>query len=484
MPPLKLAFALAAAWSTSVFLAAARQETAPQASPTFNKDVAPILFSTCVTCHRPGAAAPMSLLTFEDARPYARAIKAKTVTREMPPWPADPQFGRFRNHHPLTDADIQTLSAWADAGSPRGDGSAPTAPVFVDGWSMDRPPDAVIESPFEFELPAEGQIPAFSVWLKIPFRGEKFVEAIEMQPTSRAVVHHSSVTLARLPAGAKLGRGPVWPGGPVLDGVPILRNGQPAAPSSMPESFGKPLLFYVPGGGFVRFPRAVAKRIAPDDYIVWGFHFITSGKPERTGARVGVWFSREKVKHEVLTWTATEKLAVNGKEVPRDKAGRTAIPPIAPHDREYTMSGEMRVAEDITLYALWPHMHFRGRDMTFTLVDRRGREQVLLSVPRYDAQWQLTYELDTPLKIQAGSTIKAVAHYDNSAANRHNPDPAQTVVWGPQASNEMFGPFLELVFDKRGVGGPDEPPADCNTFGQPLPSDLPGAGVLPPPCRP
>jgi len=467
--------------ATAVTLATGRTNEGAQApaAPTFNADIAPILFAQCVTCHRPGEVAPMSLLKYEDARPWARDIKAKVLAHEMPPWPADKQYGHFRNQHALTDAQIATLVAWVDAGAPQGEGSAPVPPTFVEGWTsqMNRPPDAVIEAPFEFELPASGEIPAFTVWMKAPFTGEKFIEAIELRPTNRAVVHHSNVLLAKLPAGAKLGRGEVWPGGPVLDGVPILRSGARMVPA-VSEAFGKPLLFYVPAGGFLRFPKGVAKRVQADDYLVWGFHFMTSGKVERAGARIGLWFSQGAVQHEALTWTVTDSIAVNGKDVPRDKSGRQALPNIPPQTDQYTVTGTMKVTEDLTLYALWPHMHNRGRDMTFTLVDSRGREQTLLSVPRYDFQWQLTYELEPPLKIRAGSTIKAVAHYDNSPANRKNPDPNQEVLWGPQSSNEMFGPFLEIVYDNRNIRDPAR--SDCDSL---RPSDPPGGGVAPPPCR-
>jgi hypothetical protein len=437
------------------------------AGPTFNQDVAPILYANCVSCHRPGDIAPMSLLSYESARPWARAIRARVVAREMPPWPADARYGQFRNQHRLTDAQIETIAAWADNGALQGDGAPPPAPRFVDGWTsqMDRPPDQVIEAPTAFELPPDGVIPEFTIWSTVPFGKERFIEAIELRPGNRAIVHHARVSRARLPRGVKIGKGEVWPGGPVLDGVPVTGKGTPAAlPPAV--SFGQPLVFYVPAGGVLRFPRGVGKRIQPDDYLMWTFHLATTGKVERGGVRIGLWFSRGDVDHEVTTWTVTEKVLVNGKDVPRDARG-PQFPNIAPHEADYTVTGLMRVTEPITLYALWPHMHNRGRDMTFILQDRRGNEQTLLSVPAYRFAWQFTYELATPLKIPAGSTIKAIAHYDNSSRNRDNPAPSQEVTWGPQAENEMFDPFLEFAVDR--------PP----TMRQ-RPSDLRGPDVFPP----
>jgi hypothetical protein len=420
----------------------------------------------------------MSLLTYEDARPWARDIKTKVAARQMPPWPADPRYGQFTNRHLLTTQQINTVTAWVDAGAPEGDGSPPPAPKFIDGWAsqMDRPPDLVIDAPFEFELPATGEVPAFAVWIKPPFSGQRFIEAVELRPTNRAVVHHSNVLVGKLPPGSKIGRGELWPGGPALDAVPVSKSGTPLPPNL--DSFGKPLLFYVPAGGFLRFPKGVAKRIEADDYLVWGFHFVSDGKVERAGARIGLWFARGDVQREALTWTVTEKLTVNGKDVPHDKTGRQVLPNIPAGAPAYEVVGTMRVAEDLTLYALWPHMHSHGRDMTFTLVDPKGNEQTLLSVPKYDAQWQLTYELEVPLKVRAGSIIRAVAHYDNSTGNRSNPNPNRDVRWGPQSTDEMFGPFLELAYDRLGIRDTGRP--DCGSV-QPL--DPVSGGLAAPPCR-
>lgn len=434
---------------------------AQAAAPTFNKDVVPILFSSCVRCHRPGEIAPMSLLSYEQARPWARAIKDKVFAREMPPWPADPQYGRFRNAHTLTDAQINTIVAWVDGGAPQGSGSPPRAPRLVQGWSseMGRPPDLVIEAPFNMDLPASSVIPEFKVWAKLPIREESFVEAIELRPTNRAVVHHASVFRAKLPPGVVLGRGELWPGGPVLDGIPALRSGTRAPASSLTDV--QPLIFYVPAGGFIRFPREVAKRIQPDEYLQWTLHLVTTGKVEPAGARIGLWFSRSNPDREVFTLKVTESVQVDGVDVPSDALG-PIFPNIAPHDADYTVTGLMRVMEPITLYALWPHMHYRGKDMTFILVDRNGREQTLLSVPRYSFAWQFTYELASPMRISAGSTIKAIAHYDNSSRNQDNPNPAEEVIWGPQATNEMFDPFVEITFDRRIIR-----PPECDAFPAP-----------------
>jgi hypothetical protein len=444
--------------------------------PTFNKDVAPIIFNNCAGCHRPGDVAPMSLLTYEQARPYARAIKARVAAREMPPWPPDPRFGKFRNPHTLTDAQVNTLVAWADADAPQGTGNPPRPPRFVEGWTsqMDRPPDQIIEAPLDVDLPASGIIPQFKIYSKMQYGRDRFLEAIELRPINRAVVHHASVFRAKLPIGSSIGRGELWSSGPVMDGVPFLRDGRPAPDADVAV---QPLIFYVPSGGFIRFPRGVAKRIQLDDYLQWTFHLVTTGKIERAGARIGLWFSRTDPDHEVFTWKASESVSVGGRELATDNLG-PQFPNIPPNEADFEVTGVMKVNEPITLYALWPHMHYRGRDMTFVLVDRNGKEETLLSVPKYSFAWQFTYELASPRRIAQGSLIKAIAHYDNSSRNKDNPNPNEEVTWGPQANNEMFDPYVEITYDRRLL----QP--DCNGFGAPSgpPTGQPG-GALGSPCR-
>jgi hypothetical protein len=320
---------------------------------------------------------------------------------------------------------------------------------FGDGWSklMNRAPDQIIDAPIEFEVPGPGEVPTFTVWSKLPFRDDRFIEALQLAPTNRHVVHHASLSLGDLPPKTKLGQAALWPGGPVLTGVPLFGDGQAYRVASN-EEFGYPLVFYVPGGGFLRFPQGVAKRLRRGQYLSWGMHHMGHGMAEKTRMRLGVWFAKRGVHHEAETMTANLRRIVDGKEIVPDAHGRVQIPNIPPHAENWTITGLITFPDDVTLYSMWPHMHYRGKDMTFTLVRPNGREETLLRVPNYNPNWQVTYELEKPLKIPARSTIKAVAHYDNSAKNRHNPAPEQEVIWGPQAINEMFIPFLEMSVDK------------------------------------
>ena len=418
------------------------------AMPTYNGDVGPVLDTKCAGCHRPGGSAPMSLTTYAEVRPWIHRIKEKVQLRQMPPWFADPRFGEFRNDRSLTASEIDAITAWVDTGGPEGSSERrlARAPATAAANVPDRLPDYVVESP-EFEIPATGVIPVFTFWQRLVIRERLWIEALRATPSNSRMVHHASVAVASLPPGAELGSAAIWPGGPVLDGVP-LKNGQPLSDVSA-ETFGHPLLFYVPGGGTLWLPRGIGKALDAGEFLVWGFHFTTGGKVERGRIRLEVWTARSPVDYEAVTITAVNQVMTAGRTFSPDASGKLTLPPIPPHAADWEVIGTVRFDEDVTLHALWPHMHHRGKDMTFRVRYPNGREEVLLSVPRYDFNWQLTYELAQPKRIPAGSLVTAVAHYDNSSRNPHNPDPASPVEWGAQSWNEMFNPFLEITYDRR-----------------------------------
>jgi hypothetical protein len=212
----------------------------------------------------------------------------------------------------------------------------------------------------------------------------------------------------------------------------------------MADDFGYPLIFYVPGGGFLRFPEGVAKRLPARKYLAWGMHLATTGRPETTHVTMGLWFAKSRIEHEAVMMTVNEKVFVGGKQAPADEHGRLRVPVIPARAANWEIVGTLAFRSDATLYSLWPHMHFRGKDMTFSVIGPDKRETTLLSVSKYNPLWQTTYELARPLKIRAGSTIRAIAHYDNSSGNRLNPAPDQDVIWGPQSWNEMFHAFVEV----------------------------------------
>jgi len=428
-------------------------EVAAQGAPTFNKDVAPILYANCVTCHRPDGIGPFPLIQYEDAQLAAESIKDMVRSRQMPPWYADRRFGEFKNTRGLTDAQIDTISRWADADTPRGEGNPPAAPKFPEngGWDarMTRAPDLVLDLPFgEFQLPASGEVPTFTVWLKLPLREDRFVQAIEIKPSIRGAVHHSSLALAPLPPGTKIGKAAAYQGGPELEGVPIFADGRPFRAASGDE-FGRPIFFYVPGNALMQVPDGLGKRFRKDDYLAWGLHLISPGKAGTLRAQVGIWYTRRDPHHELQTWTVNQQLFIDGKELMPDARGVRVMPNIPPGVPNWPITGTLKIEDDITIYSLWPHMHYRGKDMTFTLTEPNGKQTTLLSVPNYNPHWQLTYELAKPLRVKRGSTITAAGHYDNSAMNHHNPDPTAAVKFGPQGTDEMYIPFMEVSVEKE-----------------------------------
>ena len=403
------------------------------AAPTFNRDVAPVFYRKCLSCHRPGEVAPMSLLTYDAARPWARAIRTQVASGAMPPWFADKTFSRpMANDNSLTASEITTIVQWVDAGAPEGEGRPPDAPAFSDGWRQvnNRPPDAVLEMESAVEIPASGVLPVLTVWSANPFKEDKFIEAVQLRPGAVAAVHHSDLTARALPPKTALG-------------VPQLARDDVFRPRD-----DNRLLFYVPGGGFQRFPPGAVKRISAGNALAWGLHYTPTGKSETDRHRAALWFARTPHSHEVITKRIGEAHIINRREFVADERHRT-FPPIPAYADDWPITAITPIQDDITIYGLWPHMHLRGKDMTFIATYPDGREEVLLHVPKYDFRWQLQYELVSPVRLPAGSTIKAIGHYDNSRANKNNPAPDKPVSWSEQTSDEMFNGWMELSIDKH-----------------------------------
>jgi Copper type II ascorbate-dependent monooxygenase, C-terminal domain len=440
-----------------VLNAAAEQGTVP----TFTKDVAPILHRSCVTCHRPGEIAPMSLISYEETRPWSRSIKQKVVTRQMPPWFADPHFSdlKFQNDRTLTQKEVETIVAWADGGAPKGsDADMPPAPQFGAGWKFGQP-DYVIKMPVPFELPAEGQVDYLSFYVPVPFDHDVFVEKIEMKPSNKAVVHHETGWTVTLRDDIKIVDGKPYS----LDGKPLDKNELRPKGTTVFENPGNTkLICYVPGRGYEEHRPGTAKRIVAgkNRYILFDVHYQPSGKPEVDQSEIGLWFSKTPVTHEVITemvgGSEDGTRIVEGREPTPElvtlngvQRRRTQIPNIPPYAENWSITAITPITDAITLYGLSPHMHLRGKDMNYVVVYPDGTQLPILSVPKYDFNWQLYYDLEQPLKIPAGSKIVAAGHYDNSVKNRYNPAPEKEVYWSEQSWDEMYEPYIEYSVDSQ-----------------------------------
>ena len=440
------------------------------AAVTFTKDVAPIIFNKCATCHRPGEVAPMPLTSYKEVRPRSKAIREEVIERTMPPWYADPHTStlKFNNDRRLSEKEVATIVAWVDGGAVKGDDKdLPQLPKYAPGWTFGEP-DLVIEMPVDFEVPAEGELPMQNFYVPVPFNEERWVEKVELRPGNSAVVHHSIANVVRLPEGTKIVNGKA-----VKDGAPASQlNSQSARDTGALAEGGArevvlsqdtftragafKLVGQAPGKGFERHHPGTAKRIMPGMYVQFNMHYQPSGRVEHDRSRLGLWFAKKPVVYEVLTKGVIDTIYVGGKELSETRTVngkevkvRGRIPNIPPNVDNWEIMGEVTIKEAITLYAFAPHMHLRGKDIKYTLVWPDGRRQVLLNVPKFDFNWQLHYELAEPLRIPAGSKIIAVAHYDNSINNRYNPAPNKEVFWSEQSWDEMFIPWFEYTVDSK-----------------------------------
>jgi len=443
---------------------AASAYAAPANVPTFSKDVAPIVFSNCATCHRAGEVAPMTLTSYEEVRPWAKVIKNKIVAREMPPWGADPAHSlKMRNDRSLTQAQIDTIVAWVDGGAPKGsDADLPPLPTFKEGWTAGREPDAILEMPVEFSIPAEGELGVQMFYSKVPWSEDRFAETLEIRPGNRAVVHHAGVFVVDIPEGARIVNGRLV----MPDGKASTDRGAGAAgradDTALPGA--NKLLSWVPGRGVDSHRTDIGKRIPAGKYISWQIHYNPIGKETTDRTRLGIWFNKAQVTHELLIRQAGDALATTkgglslyraeGKEVEytADEGStrrRSKTPNIPPYAEDWSLTGITPVTEDITLYAMSPHMHLRGKSLRWVVVYPDGREQTILDVPKFDFNWQIEYELETPLKIPAGSKILGIGKYDNSPKNKWNPAPNLELYWSEQSWDEMYQPFTLYSVDSQ-----------------------------------
>jgi mono/diheme cytochrome c family protein len=373
---------------------------------TFAKDVAPIFYKSCVECHRPTMFAPMSLMTYDDARPYARSIKQRVVGRVMPPWGADPAHGTFKNDPRLSEQEIATIAAWVDGGAAKGDDKdLPPQPQFAEGWTIGKP-DAVFTMDEEYTIPAGGTIPYLYFRVPTHLTEDKWIQAIEIKPGARSHVHH--VIAFTQKAGEALNPGAVL--GPTYIGG-VTPN--------------KPGLVFEPG---------VARMLRGNSDIVMQMHYTTNGTEAKDRTEVGIIYAKQPP-----TRLAAGGLVLNPRFV------------IPANDGNAEVKATSLIARDTVVTTLTPHMHMRGKDMIYIAHYPDGTDETLLSVPKYDFNWQITYELAKPKTLPKGTKLEVIAHYDNSTGNKFNPDPSKDVRWGDQTWEEMMIGFYSTVVDPPAV---------------------------------
>ncbi|HUE70201.1 MAG TPA: thiol-disulfide isomerase [Pirellulaceae bacterium] len=374
----------------------------PSGEITFD-DVAPILHQKCAECHRPGQVAPFPLLTYEDTLGWGAMIEEVVATGRMPPWHADPAHGHFANDRSLTAEQKELLLEWVAAGSPAGR-NHPLPPSFDDGWKIR--PDRIIAMDRFFQVPAEGVLDYQEFTIDPGFRDDTWVQAVEIRPGNPAVVHHINVFLR--PPGAP-------PDSLYLNRVQDVY-----------------LAMLVPGNAVTLWPEGIAKLIPAGWNIVFSVHYQPNGTVQTDRSQLALQLA-DAVRQQAATRVFVD------------------LDMLVPPRAVVSVSKTWKLEDDFTLYALYPHMHLRGKSMIFEIIS--PQREVLLNVPRFDFNWQHRYVLSEPRKLAKGTVIECRAVFDNTAENPHNPDPGAIVRFGPQSTDEMFQACFEVVRTNENLNG-------------------------------
>jgi len=389
-------------------------------APTFYRDVLPLLEDHCQSCHRPGEIAPMPLVTYDQVRPWSRAIRQAAHLRKMPPWFADLRYGRFSNDPTLSPLQLQIISSWVEANAPAGDpADAPPPRHWTDGWNIPRP-DLVIQIPKPVTIPARGDVEYTYEIVSTGFTEDKWVQLSEIRPSSRPHVHHAVVYI-RPPDSRWLRRAPAG----VSFTASNLTGEQERLDARRTDS--DLLLVYAPGSSPDRWPNGMAKFVPRGSDLVFQMHYTTNGQPGSDQTSLGLIFAKEPPKQRVLTLQLTNSHFV--------------IPPGA-EDHRVEVHGTL--PNDATLLSFFPHMHLRGKRFEYNIISPDTGIETLLRV-NYDFYWQLSYRLAEPRFLKARTMLQAVAWYDNSPNNPHNPDATKAVTWGDQTYEEMMVGFFDIA---------------------------------------
>jgi len=411
------------------------------AAPTYSKDVAPILYERCAQCHQPNSVAPMSLLDYKSTRPWAKSIREAVLTRKMPPWFADPQYGHFANDARLNDREITTIKAWVDGGAVEGNPKdLPKAPELVDGWALGKP-DIIVDIGGDFAVkPGADAYEHFVVPTNL--REGIWIRAAELRPGNRRLVHHAHVN----PVATEKQAGPATIQAmnsidPYLerDGkltrirmdAPVLDNACAADAPNLPYIHGfqeGALASYLPGRQADVFADGSAKWIPPRTRLEFTIHYAKVREPQTDRTSVGLYLAPGPPAHVLHRMDLRNFFFV-----------------IPPGDGNHEVTRCYTFEKDKLLLSITPHMHFRGKDVRYELTRPNGERRVLLSVPHYNFDWQLVYRFQDPILVEKGSVLKLTAHFDNSTNNPANPDPAKTIRWGDKSEEEMFSNYFEYL---------------------------------------
>ena len=418
--------------SRLVLLSAAAAALASAVTPTFSKDVAPILFKNCSGCHRPGEIGPMPLLNYAQVRPWAKSIRTAVAVGTMPPWHAKADRGMFSNDRRLTAQERETILAWVDAGASQGDPKdLPAAPVFSDGWEIGKP-DAVLTMTKPYSVPASGTIEYQYIQIPTNFTEDKWIQAIEVRPGARTVVHHV-LAFASDPAANRVKK----PFTMVIPEItPELRKKLAAASEDKKDrprrDPGTLVATYAPGTNAQVFDVGEGMLIKAGAVLTLQLHYTANGKATDDASSVGMIFAKQPVVNEV-----------------KSDAFMNPLLKLPAGAQDTAVEAGIRFDEDVHISAIFPHTHVRGKGWEYRLTYPDGRTKVVLAVPRYDFNWQTYYTFAKPLAVPKGSRLESTAHYDNSPNNPANPDATKEVHWGDQTWQEMMIGWIDFAYDRK-----------------------------------
>jgi hypothetical protein len=399
---------------------------AQAAVPTFSKDVAPIVYKNCASCHRPGDIAPMSLLTYDQVRPWAKSIREKVSLGQMPPWHSTDPRGTFSNDRRLSDADKNTLIQWASNGAPEGNvKDLPAPPKFTEGWEIGQP-DLVLSMTKPFDVPASGTVNYQYQTIPTNFTEDKWIQSIEVRPGTRSVVHHILVFVKEPGGMAKL---TTFMPVPPKSAEPNARTG---AAGGGP---GTLVATTAPGTNAMILEPGMAMKIKAGSSLVLQIHYTANGKAASDQSSVAMVFAKEPPRQEIHNSAFMNPML--------------KLPAGSPNE---AVDSAILFNEDSHITALFPHTHLRGKSWEYRLTYPDGRTETVLTVPNYDFNWQTYYIFTKPLAVPKGSRLEAMAHYDNSAANKWNPDPTVDVRWGEQTWQEMQYSGITFYVDQPAAG--------------------------------
>ena len=400
-------------------------------SPVFYADILPILQKHCQSCHRPGQIAPFPLLTYEQARPWSKSIREAVLTRRMPPWSADSHVGRFANDRSLSPREIETVRRWVEDGSLAGsEKDAPRPVTFTAGWSIQKP-DIVIDTGTDYKIPAQGSIEYHYFTVHTGFRTDEWISQIEVQPGNRAAVHHI-VVYSRPPGSRFLSR--AIPGQIFVPSSTSASSGTqpPQGSTAVVKGISKDpyeqIGVYLPGGDPFRAGPHQGRLVRAQSDLIFEVHYVATGSTSSDRSRVGMVFSTERPAERIVN----AAILNSSLYIP---AGAPAHP----------VEALIQIEQETAVRSVTPHMHLRGRSFEVSALYPGGESTPVLSVPRYDFNWQISYEPLSPVHIPKGTILRLFGCFDNSRNNPANPNWNTDVRWGEQTSEEMMQAFVDFV---------------------------------------